>query len=223
MLRILKRTIVLFSVFTISAWSLTSMEIRTRLASQPGFASDSLEVSSRITLEMPGVKQVMKTYSVSKGPGKYLTEFENSLMHQRTIYSGDKIKVMDIQAGTSQVTSSASAVVDSLSKVGASATSPSPMDTGSWSEPVFDGGNLYKLVAGSSELYWDNLVGRFVGMRIVAADGVVELSWEYTTTTPRRPLRSTTVITRNGVRSSTTVEYLVWQSSAKFPDRFFVF
>jgi len=214
------KPIQLFLIIAISAyasWGLTLQEIQTRLLSQVPYEDDSLEVMSRITMKMLGTEQVLKTYMVRKGPHKMLLEQESSILHLRTITTATKTKVIDLKTGTSQIISTPRRTLDSLQQLSTTVLITNPMDSGTWSEPQWISAEKYMLKSGQTELTWDNRVGKFSEMRIVAQDGWIEFRWEYTETNPMRPSKYTTIVNMNGVESTTDVDFFDLAKFCEFP------
>ena len=133
------------------------------------------------------------------------------------------MKVVDLKSGSAQIQELKKSAVDSLASLTKSVVPSSNLDTGSWSEPVMVGDHQYKLVSGLTELYWDSQIGQFTHMYVPASNGSLDFTWEYGATELQHPVKIVTVVTENGVKSTTTVEFTLWQSAAKFPDRFFEF
>ena len=147
---ICKKIIFILLLFSVSSFALSLDQVRAELK-KSAFARDSVEMSIRTTVNTPAGKQVVSIYMVQKGAFKTYTEMKSSLLNQRSIVNGARMKVIDLNTKKSQILPYNGEALEAQSY-----TKFNPLDSGVWQEPVYVSGNLYSIAGDKGTLYYDS-------------------------------------------------------------------
>ena len=135
----MKKIIFTLLFFSISSFALSLDQVRTDLK-KSALSRDSVEMSIRTTVNTPAGKQVVSIYMVQKGASKTYTEMKSSLLNQRSIVNGARMKVIDLNTKKSQILPYNGEALEAQSY-----TKFNPLDSGDWQEPVHVSDNLYSI------------------------------------------------------------------------------
>lgn len=179
---------------------------------------DSLEMKFKTTITSLAMgSQTVESYSVRKGANKVYFEMKSSLMNQRMILSGDRIKIIDLKTSEERVIKN----TPNMQRLMQPPT-VNPMEKGNWAEPVFVTDNLYRIEGDSATVYYDNAKKKIVKMEQVTENANLLTTFDYDPST--KQLLSMKISIMIGAQE-TKVEIFIskYKKSKDFPDRYFNF
>ena len=182
------------------------------------FNSDSLEMKFKTTITSPVIgSQTTSTYSVRKGKNKIYYEIKSPILNQRTIVSGEKMRVIDLNTNKEIINSKG---VD-LNKI---AQSPmvDPFKDGDWKEPVFVSENVYKIESDSSEVYYDASKKQIVKMTQTIPQGTMYTNIDYQGSSKAISSMEIVVVVNNQ-ETKIKMVFSKFKNSKDFPESFFEF
>ena len=202
-------------VFTSFSFALSLNQIRADLK-KSALARDSVEMSIRTTVNTPAGKQVVSIYMVQKGASKTYTEMKSSLLNQRSIVNGARMKVIDLNTKKSQILPYNGEALEAQSY-----TKFNPLDSGDWQEPVHVSDNLYSITGSQGVLYYDSAKKRIEKIESNDAEKNTLTTFTYDASNNLKKMEVSVIV--SGIETKVTTEILALRSSAKFPDKLFEF
>ena len=208
---------IIFSLlfFSISSFALSLDQVRAELK-KSAFARDSVEMSIRTTVDTPAGKQVVSIYMVQKGASKTYTEMKSSLLNQRSIVNGSRMKVIDLNTKKSHILPYNGEVLEAQSY-----TKFNPLDSGDWQEPIHVSGNLYSITGAQGVLYYDSAKKRIEKIESMDSEKNTLTTFTYDASDNLKKMEVSVIV--SGIETKVTTEILALRSSAKFPDKLFEF
>ena len=188
--------------------------------SQSFISEDSLEMKFTTTILSPMIgTQTMESYSVRKGPHRIYFELKNSLMNQRMIVSGERIKIVDLNSKFETIVKNNGQFTSIMQNP---ELSSNPFEKGTWKEPVFDSESIYKIEGDSTVCYYDEKKKQLVKIEHVTNKANSLITFEYNPSTKRLSAMRISLLIDS---KETKIEILFtkYQNSKEFPDRFFEF
>ena len=198
-----------------SSFALSLDQVRTDLK-KSALSRDSVEMSIRTTVNTPAGKQVVSIYMVQKGASKTYTEMKSSLLNQRSIVNGSRMKVIDLNTKKSQILPYNGEALEAQSY-----TKFNPLDSGDWQEPVHVSDNLYSITGSQGVLYYDASKKRIEKIESNDAEKNTLTTFTYDAANNLKKMEVSVIV--SGVETKVTTEILALRSSAKFPDKLFEF
>jgi len=211
----MKKIIVTLLFFSISSFALSLDQIRADLK-KSALSRDSVEMSIRTTVNTPAGKQVVSIYMVQKGKSKTYTEMKSSLLNQRSIVNGARMKVIDLNTKKSQILPYNGEALEAQSY-----TKFNPLDSGDWQEPVHVSDNLYSITGSQGVLYYDSVKKRIEKIESIDAEKNTLTTFTYDAMNELKKMDVSVIV--SGIKTKVTTEILALRSSAKFPDKLFEF
>lgn len=205
---------ILFFSF-VSSFALSLDQVRADLA-QSSFASDSIEMSIRTTVNTPAGAQVVSIYIVQKGLSKTYTELRMPIMNQRSIVNGSRMKVVDLNTNKVQILPYNGEALAAMAY-----TNFNPLKSGEWDEPKFVSDGVYSIRGEKGTLYYDSKKKRVEKLESGEGDSFALTTFEYDAENNLKKM--TVAVAAEGVNTSVVTEILAMRSSAKFPDKLFEF
>jgi hypothetical protein len=173
-------------------------------------------MSIRTTVNTPAGKQVVSIYMVQKGKSKTYTEMKSSLLNQRSIVNGARMKVIDLNTKKSQILPYNGEALEAQSY-----TKFNPLDSGDWQEPVHVSDNLYSITGSQGVLYYDSVKKRIEKIESIDAEKNTLTTFTYDAMNELKKMDVSVIV--SGIKTKVTTEILALRSSAKFPDKLFEF
>ena len=211
----MKKIIFTLLFFSISSFALSLDQVRTDLK-KSALSRDSVEMSIRTTVNTPAGKQVVSIYMVQKGTSKIYTEMKSSLLNQRSIVNGARMKVIDLNTKKSQILPYNGEALEAQSY-----TKFNPLDSGDWQEPVHVSDNLYSITGSQGILFYDASKKRIEKIESNDADKNTLTTFTYDAMDNLKKMEVSVIV--SGIETKVTTEILALRSSAKFPDKLFEF
>lgn len=211
----MKKIIVFLSFLATASFALSLDQVRADLK-KSALSRDSVEMSIRTTVNTPVGKQVVSIYMVQKGPSKIYTEMKSSLLNQRSVVNGSRMKVIDLSTKKSQILPYNGEALEAQSY-----TKFNPLDSGDWQEPVHVSDNLYSIVGSQGVLYYDSAKKRIEKIESNDAEKNTLTTFTYDVSNNLKKMEVSVIV--SGVETKVTTEILTLRSSAKFPDKLFEF
>jgi len=211
----MKKIIFTLLILSISSFALSLDQVRTDLK-MSALSRDSVEMSIRTTVDTPAGKQVVSIYMVQKGTSKTYTEMKSSLLNQRSIVNGARMKVIDLNTKKSQILPYNGEALEAQSY-----TKFNPLDSGDWQEPVHVSDNLYSITGSQGVLYYDSAKKRIEKIESNDADKSALTTFTYDASNNLKKMEVSVIV--SGIETKVTTEILALRSSAKFPDKLFEF
>ena len=211
----MKKIIFTLLFFSISSFALSLDQVRTDLK-KSALSRDSVEMSIRTTVNTPAGKQVVSIYMVQKGTSKIYTEMKSSLLNQRSIVNGARMKVIDMNTKKSQILPYNGEALEAQSY-----TKFNPLDSGDWQEPVHVSDNLYSITGSQGILFYDASKKRIEKIESNDADKNTLTTFTYDAMDNLKKMEVSVIV--SGIETKVTTEILALRSSAKFPDKLFEF
>ncbi len=211
----MKKIIFTLLFFSISSFALSLDQVRTDLK-KSALSRDSVEMSIRTTVNTPAGKQVVSIYMVQKGTSKIYTEMKSSLLNQRSIVNGARMKVIDLNTKKSQILPYNGEALEAQSY-----TKFNPLDSGDWQEPVHVSDNLYSITGSQGILFYDASKKRIEKIEGNDADKNTLTTFTYDAMDNLKKMEVSVIV--SGIETKVTTEILALRSSAKFPDKLFEF
>ncbi|MBQ3714762.1 MAG: hypothetical protein II892_04145 [Fibrobacter sp.] len=211
----MKKIIFTLLFFSISSFALSLDQVRTDLK-KSALSRDSVEMSIRTTVNTPAGKQVVSIYMVQKGASKTYTEMKSSLLNQRSIVNGARMKVIDLNTKKSQILPYNGEALEAQSY-----TKFNPLDSGDWQEPVHVSDNLYSITGSQGVLYYDSVKKRIEKIESNDAEKNTLTTFTYDAMNELKKMEVSVIV--SGIETKVTTEILALRSSAKFPDKLFDF
>ena len=211
----MKKIIFSLLLFSVSSFALSLNQVRAELK-KSAFARDSVEMSIKTTINTPAGKQVVSIYMVQKGASKTYTEMKSSLLNQRSIVNGSRMKVIDLNTKKSQILPYNGEALEAQSY-----TKFNPLDSGNWQEPVHVSDNLYSIVGDKGTLYYDSAKKRIEKIESNDAEKNTLTTFTYDASDNLKKMEVSVIV--SGIETKVTTEILALRSSAKFPDKLFEF
>ena len=211
----MKKIIVTLFFFSISSFALSLDQIRADLK-KSALSRDSVEMSIRTTVNTPAGKQVVSIYMVQKGASKTYTEMKSSLLNQRSIVNGARMKVIDLNTKKSQILPYNGEALEAQSYM-----KFNPLDSGDWQEPVHVSDNLYSITGSQGVLYYDSVKKRIEKIESIDAEKNTLTTFTYDAMNELKKMDVSVIV--SGIETKVTTEILALRSSAKFPDKLFEF
>ena len=211
----MKKIIYTLLLFSVSSFALSLNQVRAELKKST-FARDSVEMSIRTTVNTPAGKQVVSIYMVQKGASKTYTEMKSSLLNQRSIVNGSRMKVIDLNTKKSQILPYNGEALEAQSY-----TKFNPLDSGDWQEPVHVSDNLYSITGSQGVLYYDSAKKRIEKIESNVADKSALTTFTYDASNNLKKMEVSVIV--SGIETKVTTEIFALRSSAKFPDKLFEF
>jgi outer membrane lipoprotein-sorting protein len=211
----MKKIIFTLLFFSISSFALSLDQVRADLK-KSALSRDSVEMSIRTTVNTPAGKQEVSIYMVQKGTSKTYTEMKSSLLNQRSIVNGSRMKVIDLNTKKSQILPYNGEALEAQSY-----TKFNPLDSGDWQEPVHVSGNLYSIAGDKGTLYYDSAKKRIEKIESNDAEKNTLTTFTYDASDNLKKMEVSVIV--SGIETKVTTEILALRSSAKFPDKLFEF
>ena len=211
----MKKIIFTLLFFSISSFALSLDQVRTDLK-KSALSRDSVEMSIRTTVNTPAGKQVVSIHMVQKGTSKIYTEMKSSLLNQRSIVNGARMKVIDLNTKKSQILPYNGEALEAQSY-----TKFNPLDSGDWQEPVHVSDNLYSITGSQGILFYDASKKRIEKIESNDADKNTLTTFTYDAMDNLKKMEVSVIV--SGIETKVTTEILALRSSAKFPDKLFEF
>ena len=211
----MKKIIFTLLILSISSFALSLDQVRTDLK-KSAHSRDSVEMSIRTTVNTPAGKQVVSIYMVQKGASKTYTEMKSSLLNQRSIVNGSRMKVIDLNTKKSQILPYNGEALEAQSY-----TKFNPLDSGDWQEPVHVSDNLYSITGSQGVLYYDSAKKRIEKIESNDAEKNTLTTFTYDASNNLKKMEVSVIV--SGIETKVTTEILALRSSAKFPDKLFEF
>ena len=201
--------------FAISSFALTLDQVRSDLK-KSSFATDSIEMEIRTTMNVMGTSQSIYIYIVQKGASKIYTEINAAFVNQRSIVNGSKMKVIDLKTNKSQVVSYNGEALEAMSYARFN-----PLDAGEWENPKYVSENLYSIKGSKGSLYYNSKKKRIEKYESEEDDKYVLTTFEYDA--ENNLSRMKIDVDADGVKTNIITEILRMRSSKDFPDFLFEF
>ena len=211
----MKKIIFTLLFFSISSFALSLDQVRAELK-KSAFARDSVEMSIRTTVNTPAGKQVVSIYMVQKGASKTYTEMKSSLLNQRSIVNGSRMKVIDLNTKKSQILPYNGEALEAQSY-----TKFNPLDSGDWQEPIHVSGNLYSITGAQGVLYYDSAKKRIEKIESMDSEKNTLTTFTYDAMENLKKMEVSVIV--SGIETKIVTEILALRSSEKFPDKLFEF
>ena len=211
----MKKIIFTLLFFSISSFALSLDQVRTDLK-KSALSRDSVEMSIRTTVTTPAGQQGVSIYMVQKGASKTYTEMKSSLLNQRSIVNGARMKVIDLNTKKSQILPYNGEALEAQSY-----TKFNPLDSGDWQEPVHVSDNLYSITGSQGVLYYDSVKKRIEKIESNDAEKNTLTTFTYDAMNELKKMEVSVIV--SGIETKVTTEILALRSSAKFPDKLFDF
>jgi len=211
----MKKLVIALCLLASSSFALSLDQVRADLK-KSALARDSVEMSIRTTVNTPAGKQVVSIYMVQKGASKTYTEMKSSLLNQRSIVNGSRMKVIDLNTKKSQILPYNGEALEAQSY-----TKFNPLDSGDWQEPVHVSDNLYSITGSQGVLYYDASKKRIEKIESNDAEKNTLTTFTYDAANNLKKMEVSVIV--SGIETKITTEILALRSSAKFPDKLFEF
>jgi outer membrane lipoprotein-sorting protein len=211
----MKKIIFTLLFFSVTSFALSLDQVRADLK-KSALSRDSVEMSIRTTVNTSAGKQVVSIYMVQKGASKTYTEMKSSLLNQRSIVNGSRMKVIDLNTKKSQILPYNGEALEAQSY-----TKFNPLDSGDWQEPVHVSDNLYSITGEKGTLYYDSAKKRIEKIESNDAEKNTLTTFTYDASDNLKKMEVSVII--SGIETKVTTEILALRSSAKFPDKLFEF
>lgn len=211
----MKKLVIALCLLASSSFALSLDQVRADLK-KSALARDSIEMNIRTTVNSPAGKQVVSIYMVQKGVFKVYTEMKSPLLNQRSIVNGSRMKVIDLNTKKTQILPYNGEALEAQSY-----TKFNPLDSGDWQEPVHVSGNLFSIVGAQGTLYYDSAKKRIEKIESNDAGKSTLTTFTYDAMNNLKKMEVSVLV--SGIETKITTEILALRSSAKFPDKLFVF
>ena len=214
----MKRIIAIVALVCVSSFALTLEDVKRGLKANV-INPDSLEYRVHTVVTVPTFgSQATDYHYVTKGKNKVYFEMRSSLVNQRMIQSGKKMKTIDLVTQKERITS----YNGEIEKLASVQNGANTLNSGNWMEPVRVEGSLYKIEGDSSVVYYDSAKKQVQKMeQIVGANSSV-MTFEYDNATKQICAMHISVMVGTQ-ETKVDMTFSVYRSSAKFPDRYFEF
>ena len=162
--------------------------------------------------------QATDYHYVTKGKNKVYFEMRSSLVNQRMIVSGKKMKTVDLVTQKEQISS----YNGEIEKLVAVQNVSNTLDSGAWKEPVRVEGSIYKIEGDSSIVYYDSAKKQVQKMEQIVGENSSVTTFEYDGATKQISAMHISVMV-GAQETKVDMTFSVYRSSAKFPNRYFEF
>ena len=202
---------------TTSSFALTLEQVKSEL-SKTIFPKDSIEIRMETLVEVPNVStQSMKIYLVQKGTSKIYMELKSSLLNQRSIINGSRMKIIDLKTKESQIVPYNGDALQELKPL----ENLNPLESGNWKEPKYVSANLYSIVGDSTVLFYNSKKKRIEKAETKTSESFVTTTFEYNADNSLKVMLME--VNAGGVFSKITNTFSIFRHSKKFPDKLFEF
>lgn len=214
----MKRIIMAVVFICVSSFALTLEDVKKGLSANV-INPDSLEYRVHTVVTVPTFgSQTTDYHYVTKGKNKVYFEMRSSLVNQRMIQSGEKMKTVDLVTQKERITS----YNGEIEKLASVQNVSNTLGSGNWKEPVRIEGSLYKIEGDSSVVYYDSAKKQVQKMEQIVGENSSVMTFEYDDATKQISAMHISVMV--GVQETKVdMTFSVYQSSAKFPNRYFEF
>lgn len=210
------KNIALLLLFVVChSFALTLEQVKAALKDN-NIPRDSIEMNLRISVKATGVYQQTDVYMVNKGSAKSYTEIKSSLLKQRSIVNGKKMKIVDMKTSKSRVLD-----YDEDALKSNSYGNFNPLDTGEWNEPKFLSGDIYTIQGSAGTLYYNNKMKRIEKIESVKDKANTLTTFSYDANNKMKKMEVSVIV--NGRESVVITDILRMQKSDKVPDTLFDF
>lgn len=210
------KNIALLLLFVVChSFALTLEQVKAALKDN-NIPRDSIEMNLRISVKATGVYQQTDIYMVNKGSAKSYTEIKSSLLKQRSIVNGKKMKIVDMKTSKSRVLD-----YDEDALKSNSYGNFNPLDTGEWNEPKFLSGDIYTIQGSAGTLYYNNKMKRIEKIESVKDKANTLTTFSYDANNKMKKMEVSVIV--NGRESVVITDILRMQKSDKVPDTLFDF
>ncbi|MCF0224243.1 MAG: hypothetical protein HUK20_08230 [Fibrobacter sp.] len=214
----MKKIFMAVALVCTSSFALTLEDVKKGLSANM-INPDSLEYRMHMVVSAPAVgSQATDYHYVTKGKNKVYFEMRSSLMNQRMVLSGKKLKTLDLVTQKEQITP----YNGEIEKLASVQNVSNTLNSGNWKEPMRFEGSIYKIEGDSSVVYYDSAKKQLKKMEQRVGENSSVITFEYDEATKQVSAMRISVMV--GVRETKVdMTFSTYQSSAKFPDRYFNF
>lgn len=214
----MKKIIILIALAFISSYALTLEDVKKGLSLNQ-INQDSLEYRLKVTVTAPMIGSQSTDYHyVAKGKSKIYFEMRSSLVNQRMILSGEKMKTTDLVTMKENI----SPYKGEIEKLTSSQNVTNPFNNGTWKTPERVEGSIYRIEGDSSTVYYDASKKRLKKMeeKINESSSLVTFEYDDATNQINRVFVSLMI---GSQEIKVDMMFSVFRSSKNFPDRYFNF
>ncbi|OWV07152.1 MULTISPECIES: hypothetical protein [unclassified Fibrobacter] len=214
----MKKFFMAVALICVSSFALTLEDVKRGLSANV-INPDSLEYRVHTVVIVPTFgSQATDYHYVTKGKNKVYFEMRSSLVNQRMIQSGEKMKTVDLVTQKERITS----YNGEIEKLASVQNVSNTLGSGNWKEPVRIEGSLYKIEGDSSVVYYDSAKKQVQKMEQNVGENSSVMTFEYDDATKQISAMHISVLV-GAQETKVDMTFSVYQSSAKFPDRYFEF
>ncbi|MCQ2107639.1 MAG: hypothetical protein MJZ05_02630 [Fibrobacter sp.] len=197
-----------------------SLEDVNRELNKSFISEDSLEMKFTTTISSPDIgMQTMESYHVRKGPKKIYFEMKNSLLSQRMIVFGERIKIIDLKTKYETIVKNNAQFMSYLQTP---ESSSNPLENGNWKEPVFFTESVYKIEGDSATYYYDEKKKQLTKMERITNNSNTLIIFEYDPGTKRLSAMKISMMV-DMKETKVDIIFSKYQNSKAFPDKNFEF
>lgn len=211
----MKKILAMLWLCSVCSFALTLADVRESL-SKNAMAGDTLELRLETVIETAAGRQNFEFYLVQMGQKKAYMELKGPLMNERSVVNGDRMKVTDLNSGSSKVMPYNGEALHSMMLMNGDAIAK-----GNWSEPKIVSGNSYVLKGGDSELFYNAKKKHIEKIVRNMPNGSSEMVFEYNENNELQ--RIVTSVEAEGVNTSIVSNVKKIRPKADLPERFFEF
>lgn len=212
----MKKIFLMLVLVSSLSFAISLNQVRSDLNAFNICAQDSVEMSIRTIVESKVGKQIVSIYLVQKGISKSYSEIRNSLMNQRSIVNGNRMKVIDLNTNKARVLPYNGEALEVKKYMPFN-----PLESGDWQEPVAYEGSLFMIKGTNGTLYYDSKKKRIEKIENNDSEKSVLTTFSYDEGNNLKKMVVSVLV--SGVETIVTTEILALRSSVNFPDKLFDF
>lgn len=214
----MKKIFMAVALICVSSFALTLEDVKKSLSANV-INPDSLEYRAHMVVSAPAVgSQATDYHYVTKGKDKVYFEIRSSIVNQRMVLSGKKLKTIDLVTQKERITS----YNGEIEKLASVQNVANTLSFGNWKEPTHFEGSIYKIEGDSSIVYYDSAKKQLEKMEQIVGGNSSVITFEYDDATKQISAMHISVMV--GMQETKVdMTFSVYQSSKKFPERYFKF
>ncbi|MCF0216101.1 MAG: hypothetical protein HUK21_06465 [Fibrobacteraceae bacterium] len=210
-----KKMFFLFCFVFSQSFALTLEQVKSSLK-ENFIPKDSAELQLRVTVKTVASTSLTDMHIVNKGPNKSYMEIRSSLLNQRSIINGDRMKIIDLATREYKIIAYNGEVLKDYSY-----GDFNPLDSGKWSAPKYVSQEWYLIEGEAGSLYYNSKYKRVEKIHAIKNNADVLTTFEYDANNKLRKMIVSVEV--NGKETTVITEIFKMRNSKDFPDRLFEF
>ena len=210
-----KKIVFIFCFVISQSFALTLEQVKSSLRDN-FIPKDSAELQLRVSVKTVASISLTDMHIVNKGPRKSYMEIRSSLLNQRCVINGDRMKIVDLATREYKIVAYNGEVLKDYSY-----GDFNPLDSGKWNAPKYVSQELYLIEGYAGSLYYNSKYKRIEKMQTIKNNADVLTTFEYDANNKLKKMIVSVEV--NGNETIVTTEIFKIRNSKDFPDRLFEF